>query len=426
MSEMDIHDSKEIDAKTPPDAAGAESNALPPDRRKKYTYILQAKTIFKDLYKRFGRKTEATPSPSKRAFIKTDKQIYVVLAIAFAFSAVALLCYWLLIERPSYNNLIAGKEELIKTLKFTRDKQKKIYENAVDAYEKKLASEYVPKSIYDGKINDYEQKLASYKNDYISKEEYQKQLVELEHRLKEEALAKEHLTKEEYGQKITALEQKVSILEDKNLDLKTTLQESTEFVRGEKESLEDALVLERKKARIPSLVISETKNKTLSPGIVKKLVTIKDKLKSIEDMNIALRPDTYFEMGIISYYNKQYEEAIEQWEHAVSLNKNNLKAYICLGFVYNEENMSDNAIKILKRAVEIDPKHATIHLVLARVYDQKGALDDAIYEYSKALEINQEMIDIHNVLGTLYEKKGLKEEARKSFAQYEKLKGANK
>ncbi len=426
MSETDIHDSKEIDTKITPDGAGTESNVPPPALNRKYTYFLQAKSTFKDLYKRFKRKTKATSPPSKKAFIKTDKQIYVVLAIAFAFSAVALLCYWLLVEKPSYNNLIAGKEELIKTLKFTRDKQKKIYENAVDAYEKKLASEYVPKSIYDDKISDYEQKLTSYKNDYISKEEHQKQVAELEHRLKEEALAKEHLTKEEYGQKITALEQKVSTLEGKNLDLKTTLKESTEFIKGEKESWEDMLSLERKKARIPSLVISETKNKTLSPSVVKKLVTIKDKLKSIEEMNIALSPDTYFEMGIISYYNKQHEEAIEQWEHAVSLNKNNLKAYICLGFVYSEENMSDNAIKILKRALEIDPKHATIHLVLARIYDQKGALDDAIYEYSKALEINPETIEIHNTLGTLYEKKGLKEEARKSFAQYEKLKGANK
>lgn len=256
--------------------------------------------------------------------------------------------------------------------------------------------------------------------------EHQKQVAELEHRIKEESLAKERLSKEDYEQKITALEQKISVLEDKNLDLKTTIKESTEFMKGEKESLEDALLLERKKASIPSLILSETKNKGMSNAALKKLVTIKDKLKSIEEMNIALRPETHFEMGLISYYNKQHDEAIEQWESAVSSNKNNLKAYICLAIVYNEENMSDNAVKILKRALEIDPKHATLHLVLARIYEQKGSLDDAIYEYSRVLEISPETIDIYNILGTLYEKKGLKEEARKSFAQYEKLKSANK
>ena len=78
-------------------------------------------------------------------------------------------------------------------------------------------------------------------------------------------------------------------------------------------------------------------------------MAIKEKLKNIDEMDIPLKSETYFGMGLVSYYNKHLGEAIEQWENAVSLNKNNLKAYICLGIVYNEENMSDNAIKILKR-----------------------------------------------------------------------------
>lgn len=424
MSETDINNNKDIDTKTTPEVGNPESNISYPVQNKKYRSFFQAKSIFSDLFKRFERVTKG--SATKRAFIKTDKQLSVILIIAFGVSVVALICYWFFIERPYYNNLLAEKDELIKTLKFTRDKQKKIYENAVESYEKRLTDEYILKSIYDDKINDYEQKLISYKNDYISVTEHQKQVAELEHRIKEESLAKERLSKEDYEQKITALEQKISVLEDKNLDLKTAIKESTEFMKGEKESLEDALLLERKKASIPSLILSETKNKGMSNAALKKLVTIKDKLKSIEEMNIALRPETHFEMGLISYYNKQHDEAIEQWESAVSSNKNNFKAYICLAIVYNEENMSDNAVKILKRALEIDPKHATLHLVLARIYEQKGSLDDAIYEYSRVLEISPETIDIYNILGTLYEKKGLKEEARKSFAQYEKLKGANK
>ncbi|MFN3531336.1 MAG: tetratricopeptide repeat protein [Candidatus Brocadia sp.] len=424
MPETDINDNRDTDSKITPEVVSSESNVPAPAQNIKYRGFFQAKSIFNDLFKRFERVTKG--AASKRTFIKTDKQLSVILIIAFGVSAVALFCYWFLIERPYFNNLLAEKDELIRTLKFTRDKQKKIYENTIDAYEKRLTDEYVLKSIYNDKINDYEQKLASYTNDYISKEEHQKQVAELEHRIREESLAKERLAKEENEQKITALEQKVSILEDKNLGLKTALKESTEFIRREKESLEDTLLLERKKASIPSLILSETKNKGLNDSVLKKLVTIKDKLKSIEEMNIALRPDTYFEMGLISYYNKQYDEAIEQWENAVSLNKGNLKAYICLGIVYNEEDMSDNAIKILKRAIEINPRYATTHLVLARIYEQKGTLDDAIYEYSQVLEINPETIDIYNILGTLYEKKGLKEEARKSFARYEKLKEANK
>ena len=378
---------------------------------------------FKNLFKRLENATRVATQIQKKTFIKTDKQIYTILGIAFAVSAIALLCYWLLKERPYYNNLLTEKDELIKTLKFTRDKVKKIHENAVAAHEEKLKNEYIPKSIYDDKINDYEQKLTSYKDTYISKEAHEKQVAELEQRLKEDSLSAEGSSKEGFEQKITALEQKVSVLEDKNLDLKETLEKSAEFIKGEKDALENMFLLERKKALVPSLILPETKNNALTADVLKKLVTIKEKLKNIDEMNLPLKSETYFGMGLVSYYNKQPDEAIEQWETAVSLNKNNLKAYICLGIVYNEENMADNAIKVLKHALDINPKYATIHLTLARIYEQKGVLDDAIYEYSKVLEISPETVDIHNKLGILYEKKGLKEEAKKSFAQYEKLKG---
>jgi len=378
---------------------------------------------FKNPFKRLGNATGVDSGVRKKTFIKTDKQIYTIIGIAFAVSAIALLCYWLLKERPYNDKLLAEKDELIKTLKFTRDKLKKIHENTVASYEERLKNEYIPKSIYDDKINDYEQKLTSYKDKYISKEEHEKQVAELEQRLKEESLSEEGTSKKDFEQKITALEQKVSILEDKNLDLKETLEKSAEFIKGEKDALETMLLLERKKALIPSLVLPETKNNALTADALKKLVAIKEKLKNIDEMNLPLKSETYFGMGLVSYYNKQLDEAIEQWENAVSLNKNNLKAYICLGIVYNEENMSDNAMKILKHALDINPKYATIHLTLARIYEQKGVLDDAIYEYLKVLEIDPETVDIHNKLGILYEKKGLKEEAKKSFAQYEKLKG---
>jgi len=381
---------------------------------------------FKNLFKRLENATRVATQIQKKTFIKTDKQIYTILGIAFAVSAIALLCYWLLKERPYYNNLLTEKDELIKTLKFTRDKVKKIHENAVAAHEEKLKNEYIPKSIYDDKINDYEQKLTSYKDKYISKEAHEKQVAELEQRLKEESLSAEGSSKEGFEQKITALEQKVSVLEDKNLDLKETLEKSAEFIKGEKDALENMFLLERKKALVPSLILPETKNNALTADVLKKLVTIKEKLKNIDEMNLPLKSETYFGMGLVSYYNKQLDEAIEQWENAVSLNKNNLKAYICLGIVYNEENMADNAIKVLKHALDINPKYATIHLTLARIYEQKGVLDDAVYEYLKVLEISPETVDIHNKLGILYEKKGLKEEAKKSFAQYEKLRGGNK
>lgn len=387
------------------------------------------KLPLKELPNYFKNITKIDSLITKRPFIKTDKQILIILGIVFAVSIGALLYYWLYKERPYYNTLLTEKDELIKALKFTRDKQKKIYENAVEDYEKKLANDYMPKSAYDNKISEFEQRLNSYKNNYISKEEHIKRLKELEQQIQEKPSPEKetgNASKELFDKKIISLEQKISILEDKNLNLKATLEKSTSLIKNEKEALEDMLSLERKKAFIPSLILPETRGNALNDILLGKLLKLKDKLKNIEELNIPLRPETYFEMGIISYYNKQYDEAIEQWENAVSLNKDNLKAYICLGIAYHEKGMSDNAIKILRHAIEINPHYSTLHLSLARIYEQRNALDDAIYEYSKVLEIDPQAIHTHNIIGTLYEKKGLKEEARKSFAQYEKLKNTSK
>ncbi len=380
--------------------------------------LFKTKINFQELLKTFRNVKPGASPRGKKSFIKADKQVFVIIGITFAAAAVAVICYWLCMERPYYEKLIANKDELIKTLKFTRDKQRKIHENAVAAYEEKLANEYVLKSLYDGKIHDYEQKLNSYQSSYVTKSDHENVLKDLELRLKEGESSKKDLE-----QKITPLEQKVSILEDKNLDQKRLIEKSLEFIHKERDRLEAMLVLKRKKAFIPSLILQETKNCAISSRVLKELVSIKDRLKDIEDMSVALKPETYFNIGLISYYNKQYSEATEQWENAVSLDKNNLKAYLCLGIAYHEQDMSDNAIKVLKRAIEINPKYATIHLALARIYEQKNSIDEAIHEYTKVIDIAPQTIDVHNILGALYEKKGLRDEARNSFALYEKLKG---
>lgn len=365
---------------------------------------------------------------SKRSFIKTDKQIFSVIGIVFAVSVLALLSYWIFKERPYYHGLLTEKDELIETLKLTSGKQKKMYENTVSDYEKKLANEYVLRSVYDDKANYYEQKLNLYQDTYISQEDHINQIKQLKQQLKKKSdeTSEEDTPKKGAEENITTLVQKISILEDKNLGLETAFERSVALLKGEKETWEDMLLLERRKAFIPSLILPETRNNTLNEQVVKRLVALKDKLKNIEKLPITLSPDTYFEMGLISYYNKQYEEAIEQWEEAISLNKDNLKAYICLAIVYHETGMSENAIKILRHAAETHPAYSTLHLSLARIYEQKDALDHAIYEYSKVLEISPQIIDIHHTLGVLYEKKGLKKEAKKSFARYEKLNKENK
>lgn len=384
------------------------------------------KFISFNLPKYLDKLKKTASSTEKTSFIKTNKQFSLIIGVIFVICTILLFCYWFLKEKPYYEKLLSEKDEQIKTLKFLRMKQQKInentYETKIAEYEEKLKNDYIPKTLYDEKIKEFTEKLSSYEDDYFSKKEHEKKLKELEEKFREELLSKIASIKKENEKKTTRLEQKISLLKDKNFELTNISDKSISFIEKEKEELENALPIERKKALISSLILPETQNKTIDTHTLKKLVAIKEKLENIEKMNISLNPNTYFELGLISYYNGQYDKAIEQWENAVSLNKNNLNAYLCLGIVYNQENMSENAIVILKRAITINPKYSTLHLALARIYEQKEMLDSAIYEYSKVMELQPDTTEILNTLGNLYEKKGMKEEAKKAFDRYKKLK----
>jgi len=368
----------------------------------------------------------ATPQKDKRALIKTDRQIITLLGVVFFIFVVLLLCYWFFKEKPYYEKLISQKDEQIEKLKYIYEKQKKIFENKLDTkmkeFKERLNNNYIQKSLHNETVELYKQKLTDYEENFMPKKEHERQIEELKTEFEDKSSLNTSEMKEGYEEKITRLEQKLAILKNKKYNLTKQLEKSTDFIKKEKEVLESKLIIERKEALIPSLILDEIQKNTLDSSVLKKLVDIKEKLENIEEMNITLNPDTYFEMGLISYYNGEYNKAIEQWENAVSLNKNNFNAYLCLGILYNKRNMTENAILILKRAIDLNPNYATLHLALARIYDKKERLDEAIYEYSKVLEIYPEDIEILNKLGELYEKKGMKEEAEKAFARCEKIK----
>ncbi|MEK7804514.1 MAG: hypothetical protein AAB264_02280, partial [Planctomycetota bacterium] len=88
--------------------------------------LFKTKINFQELLKTFRNVKPGASPRGKKSFIKADKQVFVIIGITFAVAAITLLCYWLCMERPYYEKLIASKDELIKTLKFTRDKQRKI------------------------------------------------------------------------------------------------------------------------------------------------------------------------------------------------------------------------------------------------------------------------------------------------------------
>ena len=92
--------------------------------------------------------------------------------------------------------------------------------------------------------------------------------------------------------------------------------------------------------------------------------------------------------GIASYHDKNYEEAIDFFNKALSENENNPTANHFIGLSYFQLQDFDNASKYFIKAKDIDPNIKNIDLDLGSTYIKLGKYDDAVNELNTHLEKN--------------------------------------
>ena len=108
-------------------------------------------------------------------------------------------------------------------------------------------------------------------------------------------------------------------------------------------------------------------------------------------------------LGIIFQENvKDLDAAISAYQHAYSLNPNDIDIFLNLGNVFFEKGSYDNAVIVYKKALEASPNNARLHCNLGYLYWGKGNLDEAIKEYEKAIKYDNTYDIAYNNLGVIY------------------------
>ncbi len=108
-------------------------------------------------------------------------------------------------------------------------------------------------------------------------------------------------------------------------------------------------------------------------------------------------------LGIIFQENiKDLDAAISAYQHAYSLNSNDIDIFINLGNVFFEKGSYDNAVTVYKKALETSPNNARLHCNLGYLYWGKGNLDEAVKEYEKAIKYDNTYDIAYNNLGVIY------------------------
>lgn len=128
----------------------------------------------------------------------------------------------------------------------------------------------------------------------------------------------------------------------------------------------------------------------------------------------------HFKLGIFLFGDGMLEEAVAEFEKALSLGPKNITTYRNLARAYLRLNRADEAIKLWQKGIEKNPQNADMYFGLASLYFRVGELNEAIEKLNIAIDIVKNEFDIspliqyYKTLGLIYYKLERYEEAMKT------------
>ena len=173
--------------------------------------------------------------------------------------------------------------------------------------------------------------------------------------------------------------------------------------------------------------------------------------------------ETWYELGRIHYEENFFGAAVRDFDKALQLSPQLVKAENNLGLAYEALNRPDDAVAayrqaiawqqasaspseqpllnlgtllvdryrldealpLLRQAVSIAPGNGKIHTALGKLYQRKGDLPHAQAEFEQAVALDPKSASLHFQLGQVYRRLGQKTKAAAEFAQASALDGAH-
>lgn len=100
--------------------------------------------------------------------------------------------------------------------------------------------------------------------------------------------------------------------------------------------------------------------------------------------------------------NIVWNQEISLWKDTVNKSPYKARAYNGLGYAYLMNNMIEDAIKQYQKAISIDHDNIDAHYNLGVAFKDKGLLDEAISQWKTVIQIRHDHIEAYHNLGTAY------------------------
>ena len=140
---------------------------------------------------------------------------------------------------------------------------------------------------------------------------------------------------------------------------------------------------------------------------------------------VSLRPsaESYFNIGLASFYLKQYKEAADAYRQSIKLDPYNAAdAYYALGLVYRDGGKTDDEIQAYKSAIRLRPDYTVAYERLGSRYLRSKKYNEAIEIFRQLAALKPGDANAPNNMGEAYLELNRLNDAVESFRQSIRLK----
>ena len=132
-------------------------------------------------------------------------------------------------------------------------------------------------------------------------------------------------------------------------------------------------------------------------------------------------PNAHFGLGYLLWTQKQYPEAITEFQAELANDPRHAQSMLYLGDSFLQLNRSEDARPLLVQTVGLDSSLWLGHLDLGIIDSDAGRNDQALPELQKAERLKPDDVNVHWRLGRLYRALGRKDEAKAELERASKL-----
>src|ERR1044071_1611456 len=140
---------------------------------------------------------------------------------------------------------------------------------------------------------------------------------------------------------------------------------------------------------------------------------------------VSLRPsaESYFNIGLASFYLKQYKDAADAYRQSIKLDPyNSADAYYALGLVYRDWGKADEEIQAYKQAIRLRPDYTVAYERLGSRYLRSKKFNEAVEIFRQLSALKPGDANAPNNMGEAYFELNKLNEAVESFRQSIRLK----